>query len=294
MGLPLNVITSLSQNLDRLSVTSQKVQGAGDLINEAAPPISDKIDDTSDTLEIILDVAIILLDIVIFLTYVANSGQVPLEEIQADFDKEFSDALDQAGNSSSSEENIDNSNDLLSRLQPNSDNPLFYKGFRLTIEYKTSESSLTQTRVNGLNSTNGVSLSTDLSFTTSPEVLVQEIQFQIDNYDLIYITDPFAPPINEELVNPDDLSANTDVILPDTELELPELEIEGLPQRFTRKEIRELARKDRKQDRKERREARKSGELTRKEARKDRKQDRKERKQERKDRRRNRIRKKER
>ncbi len=293
VGLPLNVITSLSQNLDRLSVTSQKVQGAGDLINEAAPPISDKIEDTSDILEIILDVAIILLDIVIFLTYVANSGQVPLEEIQADFDEEFSDALDQAGSSSSPEENIDNSNNLLSRLQPNSDNPLFYKGFRLTIEYKTSESSLTQTRVNGLNSTNGVSLSTDLSFTTSPEVLVQEIQFQIDNYDLIYITDPFAPPINEELVNPDDISADMDVILPDTELELPEIEIEGLPQRFTRKEIRELARKDRKQDRKERREERKSGEITRKEARKDIKQDRKERKQERKDRRRNRIRKKE-
>ena len=163
VGLPLNVITSLSQNLDRLSVTSQKVQGAGDLINEAAPPISDKIDDTSDTLEIILDVAIILLDIVIFLTYVANSGQVPLEEIQAEFNEEFSDALDQAGNSSSTEENVDNNNDLLSRLQPNSNNPLFYKGFRLTIEYKTSESSLTQTRVNGLNSTNGVSLSTDLS-----------------------------------------------------------------------------------------------------------------------------------
>ena len=290
VGLPLNVITSLSQNLDRLSVTSQKVEGAGDLINEAAPPISDKIEDTSDTLEIILDVIIILLDIIIFLTYVANSGQVPLEEIQAEFNEEFSDALDQAGNSSSTEENVDNNNDLLSRLQPNSNNPLFYKGFRLTIEYKTSESSLTQTRVNGLNSTNGVSLSTDLSFTTSPEVLVKEIQFQIDNYNLIFVTDPFTLP-NEELINPDDISVDVDVIIPDTELELPEIEIEGLPQRFTRKEIRGLARKDRKQDRKERREERKSGEITRKEARKDRRQDRKERKQERKDRRKNRIRK---
>ena len=288
VGLPLNVITSLSQNLDRLSVTSQKVQGAGDLINEAAPPISDKIEDTSDILEIILDVAIILLDIVIFLTYVANSGQVPLEEIQAEFNEEFSDALDQAGNSSSTEENVDNNNDLLSRLQPNSNNPLFYKGFRLTIEYKTSESSLTQTRVNGLNSTNGVSLSTDLSFTTSPEVLVKEIQFQIDNYNLIFVTDPFTLP-NEELINPDDV----DVIIPDTELELPESEIEGLPQRFTKKEIRQKKRKDRKQDRKERKEARKSGEITRKEARKDRKQDRKERKEKAKQRRQNRKRKKE-
>ena len=286
VGLPLNIITSLSQNLDRLSVTSQKVQGAGDLINEATPPVSDKIEDTSDTLEIILDVIIILLDIVMFLTYVANSGQVPLEDIQSEFNEEFSDALSQAGDSSSAEENVSNNNDLLSRLQPNSDNPLFYKGFRLTIEYKKNESSLTQSRVNGLNSTNGVSLSTDLSFTTSPEVLVQEIQFQIDNYDLIFITDPFAPPINEELVNPDNISADTDVIIPD-------IEIEGLPERLTRKEIKELARQDRKQDRKERREARKSGEINRREARQDRKQDRKERKQERKDRRRNRIRKKE-
>jgi hypothetical protein len=178
----------------------------------------------------------------------------------------------------------------LSRLDPNSNNPLFYKGFRLILQYVQNEGELTQTRVLGVNPTNGVSLATDLSFTTSPEVLVQEIQFKIDNYNLIFVNDPNTP-VFDQLDNLDIEGLLPEVVIPETDLDI---EIPGLPERLTKKQIRERKRKDRRSDRKERKEDRKTGEITRREARKDRQQDRKERKKEAKGRRRNRIRKKER
>ena len=221
-------------------------------------------------------------------SYDALTSKV-LEEIRNGLGQELNDALAQSGNSSNPGQNVSEEEDLLARLAPNSNDPLFYKGFRLTLQYITNDGELTQTRVLGLNETNGVSLATELSFTNSPEVLVQEMQFQIDNYNLIFVSDPNIS-IEDQLDTIDLEGFST--IIPSTDIE--EIEIPGLPPRFTAKQIRQLKRKDRRSDRKERREARQAGEITRREARKDRKQDRKERKQKAKDRRRNRIRRKER
>ena len=292
VGLPLNVITQLSQNLDRLSEQSKKIEGAGELINETAPDINDKLDRTNDTLIIILDVVTILLDIIIFIDYIARSGQSSLDDLRNLIGNDINNVLEESGNSSNEGENVDDQLDLLSRLDPNSTNPLFYKGFRLTLQYQLGEGELTQTRVLGVNPSNGVSLATDLSYTTSPEVLVQEIQFKIDNYDLIFINDPNIP-VFDQIDNIDIDDVAVDVVIPEADLDL-DIEIEGLPERLTKKEIRERKRKDRRNDRKERKEARRAGEITRREVRKDRKNDRKERKQEAKERRKNRKRKRER
>jgi hypothetical protein len=289
VGLPLNVITSLSQTLDELIQQNEKVNGAAELISEATPPINEKLEDTLDVINTILDVITIVLDLVVFLNYVAQSGANSIDGIRNEIGAELNNALEQSGNSSNQGQNVDEQEDLLSRLNPNSNNPLFYKGFRLTLQYVQNEGELTQTRVLGVNPTNGVSLATDLSFTTSPEVLVQEIQFKIDNYNLIFVNDPNVP-VFDQLDNLDIEGLLPDVVIPETDLDL---DIES-PERLTKKQIRERKRKDRRSDRKERKEARQAGEITRKEARKDRKQDRKERKKEAKDRRRNRIRKKER
>ena len=292
VGLPLNVITQLSQNLDRLSDQSKKIEGAGELINETAPDINDKLDTTNDTLIIILDVVTILLDIIIFIDYIARSGQSSLDDLRNLIGNDINNTLEESGNSSNEGENVDDQLDLLSRLDPNSTNPLFYKGFRLTLQYQLGEGELTQTRVLGVNPSNGVSLATDLSYTTSPEVLVQEIQFKIDNYDLIFINDPNIP-VFDQIDNIDIDDVAVDVVIPEADLDL-DIEIEGLPERLTKKDIRERKRKDRRNDRKERKEARRAGEITRREARKDRQNDRKERKQEAKERRKNRKRKRER
>jgi len=283
VGLPLNIITGLSSNLDQLKETASKIDGAGQLINDAAEPINEKLEDVLDVLSTIEFVITVILDILNFLIYVANSAQVPIEEIQQQTNDEIAANLNSSGNESNIQDNESDNEDLLSRLQFDSTNPYFYKGFRLIIKYKIdSNSGLTQSQINAFNSVNGVSLSTDLSFTTSYQTLVKEMEFQIDNYNLIFISDPIETNF-DTLVEIDDISQDVDVIVPEIDL----------PERFTRKEIREQKRKDRRQDRKERKEGRKSGEITRREARKDRKQDRKDRKQEAKDRRRNRIRKKE-
>ena len=73
VGLPLNLITQLSQNLDRLSIQSEKVEGASELIEDSIPPINDRLDKTIDTLNVIIDVITIILDIIIFLQYAARS-----------------------------------------------------------------------------------------------------------------------------------------------------------------------------------------------------------------------------
>lgn len=284
VGLPLNVIMGLVNNLEKLRPLADKVDGASELIVEASEPVGNKVDKTISILDSIIDVTIIILDIINFLQYISRSGAVPIEQIQQETNDNISNLLDESGNSSSSGENTDVNDDLLSRLQPNSNNPFIYKGFRLIIQYVVEETSgLTQSQIVATNSTNGVSLSTDLSFTTSYQVLVNEMIFQINNYNLIYISDPLAPPIPENLVNVDDISVDVDTTIPEI----------NLPERFTKKQIKQEKRSDRREDRKDRRAEVRSGDISRKEARQDRKQDRKERKQQAKERRKNRIRKRE-
>lgn len=291
VGLPLNIITQLAQTLDQLITQSEKVNGASDLIADATPPIAQKLEDTLQVINTLLDVITIIFDLVVFINYIAQSGATSLEEIRNGLGQELNNALAQSGNSSNPGQNVSEEEDLLARLAPNSNDPLFYKGFRLTLQYVTNDGELTQTRVLGVNETNGVSLATELSFTNSPEVLVQEMQFQIDNYNLIFVNDPNIS-IEDQLDTIDlENLEGFQTIIPSTDIE--DIEIPGLPPRFTAKQIRQLKRKDRRSDKKERREARQAGEITRREARKDRKQDRKERKQQSKGRRRNRIRKKE-
>ena len=284
VGLPLNVIMGLVNNLEKLRPLADKVDGASELIVEASEPVGNKVDKTISILDSIIDVTIIILDIINFLQYISRSGAVPIEQIQQETNDNISNLLDESGNSSSSGENTDVNDDLLSRLQPNSNNPFIYKGFRLIIQYVVEETSgLTQSQIIATNSTNGVSLSTDLSFTTSYQVLVNEMIFQINNYNLIYISDPLAPPIPENLVNVDDISVDVDTTIPEI----------NIPERFTKKQIKQEKRSDRREDRKDRRAEVRSGDISRKEARQDRKQDRKERKQQAKERRKNRIRKRE-
>jgi hypothetical protein len=289
VGLPVSVITTLCKTLDDLAPLIEKTSDSSDVIATNSENIQDKLEIIVDKLEPIIDVITIIQDIFVFLLYIARSGGTSLEDIQ----NEISFANQTALNSSDKGANLANEDDLLSRLDPNSDDPLFYKGFRLTLQYVGGQGELTQTRVLGVNETNGVSLATDLSYTNSTQVLVLEMQFQIDNYNLIFINDPNIS-IEDQLDISDPSIEGFQTIIPSTDIEDIEVDIPGLPPRFTKKQINQLRKRDRREDRKERSQLRKAGDLTRREARKDRKQDRRERKQETKERKRNRIRKKDR
>ena len=79
-------------------------------------------------------------------------------------------------------------------LNPNSNNPLFYKDFKLTIEYDPNNTfSFASRRVKGYKSDGNITLynlddgddeddDADYSFAASPEVLVKEIKYKIDQY----------------------------------------------------------------------------------------------------------------
>jgi hypothetical protein len=289
VGIPVSIITTLCKTLDDLAPLVEKTSDSSDVIATNSKTIQDKLEIIVDKLEPIIDVITIIQDIVVFLLYIARSGGSSLAEIQ----NEISFSGDIPGISSDKAVNLANEDDLLSRLDPNSDDPLFYKGFRLTLQYVLGQGDLTQTRVLGVNETNGVSLATELSYTNSPQVLVLEMQFQIDNYNLIFINNPNIS-IEDQLDITDPEIEGFQTIIPSIDVEDIEVDIPGLPPRFTKKQINQLRRRDRREDRKERKQLRKAGDLTRREARQDRKADRRERKQQTKERRRNRIRKKDR
>lgn len=292
VGLPARILTTLSKTLDDLRPEVEKTNDAGIIIEQSSRGINNKIDDILEKLDPLVDVITIVVDIITFLLYIARSGESSLDEIRNGLSENLQNTLNQSGNSSNAGTNVEEEDDLLDRLSPNSNDPLFYKEFRLTLQYRIGEGELTQTRVLGVNETNGVSLATDLSYTNTPEVLVQEIKFQIDNYNLIFVNNPS---INIEDQLPTIDLENITPIIPSVDVEgIEDIDIPGLPARFTKKQIRQIKGKDRRSDRKERRELRKSGDLTRREARKDRKQDRRERKEIAKRRKKTRIRKRER
>jgi len=88
---------------------------------------------------------------------------------------------------------------LLDQLDPNSNNPLFYRGFRLIIEFDPNNTfSFPARRIKAYN-TKGVILysappdqgsgkintSSKYSFSSSVEVLISEVKFNIDNYFIL-------------------------------------------------------------------------------------------------------------
>jgi hypothetical protein len=101
----------------------------------------------------------------------------------------------EVGNFSSSEFNLLDSNTLLARLQPNTDNPLEYKGFILTEEIDTNNPlSIPSRRIKGYREPNQILYNTfsgSYSYTSNPQVLIDEIKFVIDvttDYPLIDLT----------------------------------------------------------------------------------------------------------
>ena len=93
-------------------------------------------------------------------------------------------ALTQTGNNSNSNINISVNSILEAQLQPNSNNPLFYKDFKLTLEYNNSNRfSFPSRRIKGVNDKTGqivYNYGGKYSYSSSTEVLFDEIKYQIN------------------------------------------------------------------------------------------------------------------
>ena len=115
--------------------------------------------------------------------------------------------------------------DLLAKLQPNSNDPLLYRGFRLQIEQNPNNplETIPQRRVVGIQAeTEILTVATDYSFASTTEVLVNEAKFLIDkwyisqetvtsNIDLSTIKILEDEPIIPEIPEVDTSEADADV-----------------------------------------------------------------------------------
>jgi hypothetical protein len=93
-------------------------------------------------------------------------------------------ALTQTGNNSNSIINVSINSILESQLQPNSNNPLIYKDFKLTLEYNNSNRfSFPSRRIKGVNDKTQqivYNYGGKYSYSSSTEVLFDEIKYQIN------------------------------------------------------------------------------------------------------------------
>ena len=195
IGIPLSVINGLSNTLDGLSKFIEKTDDVIDIIKVALQPILRVLGKVKNLLLALLRVTTIALDIIQFMIEVIKPPVVEGEEIEEENNDltNLNEELTLASNGiePSPIERSSNTN-LRDQLQPNSTTPLIYKDFLLTLQENIGDNNLTQSRIQGTNSERQLTLNTEYSYTTSLEVLVNEIKFKIDNYDSLYGT-PTTP-----------------------------------------------------------------------------------------------------
>jgi len=102
---------------------------------------------------------------------------------------EFTEILTELNTTSTDSSNEDEDKakgeDLLAKLQPNSNDPLMYRGFKLEIQQNPNNplETIPQRRVVGIQAeTHILTVATDYSFASTTEVLVNEAKFLIDKW----------------------------------------------------------------------------------------------------------------
>ena len=200
VGIPLNVINGFSAALDNLKNVLDKFGGPLAVIppsikqiNEILIPISTKLSEFDPIFEKILK-------IIAFIRLLLKYPDIS----QADVDQETQ-SIGTTIQQSLAVSSIDTSNpglnnlvdqSLLDQLDPNSNNPLYYKGFLLIIEFDPENTlSIPARRIKAENpqgvklyseppdqGAGEVNTSSKYSFSSSTQVLISEVKFNIDQY----------------------------------------------------------------------------------------------------------------
>ena len=204
IGIPLNVINGFSNSLDILKTIIDKYEGSLGIlspiiqqINNILIPLTDKLKSFDVIFEKLVKIIAYLKTL---LKYSPNATQEDLDDSLQDTTTNIQKSLAVTSGpiNSSSNEDINKATDkaLLEQLNPNSQNPLIYKGFRLTIEFDENNSfNFPARRVKAVNNKNITLYSTPpnqgagkanttspYSFSSSTQVLVDEVKFNIDQY----------------------------------------------------------------------------------------------------------------
>jgi len=98
---------------------------------------------------------------------------------------DLSNLLNTTGTNSDTEVNQETEANLLAQLQPNSNDPLFYKGYKLEIQNDPqNEYSFASRRIQGIEQISGYKIfnqpNQSYSYSSSVQVLIDEIKFRID------------------------------------------------------------------------------------------------------------------
>lgn len=178
VGIPLNIITTLSDVLDTLGTVVKEGKGVISQVSPSVKIITDLISKVQSKLAQLEGL-------------IAGCLEAETEGMSDDEKEEFFSSL---GIDLSSEDNTNsgagslNGNALINetledRLNPNSTNPLVYKGFTLTIDNDAGNKfSFPSRRAIGENE-EGVRISTPFSFSSSTQVLLDTVKWEIDKLD---------------------------------------------------------------------------------------------------------------
>jgi len=183
VGIPINVITILADALDKLGDLIKSGKGTINIIPTVLKEISQSVNNITSKLQQ-LD---ILLDKCISELAISLSEDEKLELIE-----EIGNITAQSNLFPSEDLNIIHSNILEEKLQPNTYDPLIYKGYKITLQTNDNNPlNLLSRRVEGKKDPNEIVYNTlegTYSYSTTLEVLVNEIKFMIDSitdYELV-------------------------------------------------------------------------------------------------------------
>jgi hypothetical protein len=182
VGIPLNVINGFSDTLDTLGILLKEFGG---VTSQIAPSLQI----ITGTLATVNAKLATLDGLLAGCLQSETEGMTDLEK------EEFFQSLgidlsspDNTGgsnnpNNGAEGENTDVNETLESRLSPNSNNPIVYKGFTISLDNDAgNQFSFPSRRAIGTNE-EGVKIVTPFSFSSSTQVLVDAIKFQIDQTD---------------------------------------------------------------------------------------------------------------
>jgi hypothetical protein len=231
VGVPANVVTGFADVLVKTDKQIEKIKPPLEAVPDAIATVNRILIPIVASLNLFDPIFQKIIQIITFIKLLLQPGPVS----QADVDSTLSSITNNiqeslaitAGptlSSSNPEANNITNQALLDSLDPNSNNPLFYKGFKLTLEFDPNNTfsfparRIKATRTISANNASNqtgeaipvtlysappdqgsgvVNTSSPYSFSTSTQILVEETKFNIDQY-LLQFTGP--PPIEEEPV----------------------------------------------------------------------------------------------
>jgi prefoldin subunit 5 len=189
VGIPVNVINGFSDALDTLGDLIKKFEGSLEVIPQSLEQIRNLLNPIIEKLnsldKIFEKITTLITFIRILLKYGPNASSNQISNLEQSVSNSILGSLDQPLQQEDSPGG-DNNKDLSNRLKPNSNNPVFYRGFKLEIQFDPENTfSFPSRRIKAVNpDTNQVVYNTEekmYSFSSSAEILKKETEFRIDS-----------------------------------------------------------------------------------------------------------------